>query len=799
MTPSKNDAWKAMKFWGYFSPSQTGYYKLGANSDDGAYGYLIVNGQTTEFVNDWSIASAFNRTDNNSIYLTANSCYPIYMEWYEGCPTNAAFTPVYQYSSSSGTSGFSNWANIPQNYFYSSKTTTPGTIPGAYFGDVSGIPFPTQDGVYYIATKFVSGEGTTSGLYGPFIIDTTPPTISNLSVVSNNSSSNKKAVAGNTLTINFTASETLQGNPQILINGYVANATYTNISGNNYTATVNIGNDASIDSSGDKITNGPINVQIAHYSDLSGNTGSTVQDNSVTFVSNDLGITLALTQTPTTLTNANVTVTANATAYGNGNNIKTMKYASGSQSVNYFTAGGPNLTLNTLPSSNNTNGILQSPVQSGFNVNTNGVYTVYATDTSGNVAVQTIDIENIFVAAPVITSPTSGTTTNINTPTIKGTGEAGATVTVYDNGTAIGTAIVDSNGNWSLTPATGLADGTHAITATQKDAAGNVSPVSNTVNITIQSVIVQTKAKLDLSRALDSANSTVKIGDTFAIDYTITPEDINVSDIYPNGGTPSSTYSITASNFSYEDVFPTGLTPVNKRNDSQLTINNQTVNGTLNVNNIVYTLDSSGTVYEAQPITFKIWLKADVQTPQQYLLDGTKSIITYMDSSNTQNTANFPNLSVNVNGNTSILRLGAYMKNNPSSNYIYQGTNGQLNAVKSIPMDMAMSVDIESYNPEIDLSIVGPYISGNITFTKYNLDNNNVIVPSSMQSTSSSSMVLKNNPGTFDLQLGNKYIIVYSITPNGNKGDTINIKATLGDQTSYQNVILNIQDLPNLE
>ena len=93
-----------MKFWGYFSPPQTGYYNLGANSDDGAYGYIIVNGQTKEFVNDWSIAAAFNRTNNNPIYLSANSYYPIYMEWYEGCPTNAAFTPVYQFSSQSSTS-----------------------------------------------------------------------------------------------------------------------------------------------------------------------------------------------------------------------------------------------------------------------------------------------------------------------------------------------------------------------------------------------------------------------------------------------------------------------------------------------------------------------------------------------------------------------------------------------------------------------------------------------------------------------------------------------------------------------
>ncbi|WP_242982185.1 Ig-like domain-containing protein, partial [Clostridium sp. LS] len=528
MKPSKNAAWKAMKFWGYFSPEKTGYYKLGAKSDDGAYGYVIVNGQTKEFVNDWSINSAFDRSNNNPIYLSANSYYPIYMEWYEGCPTNAAFVPRYEYSSNSSTSGFSSWADIPQNYFYSSKTTTPGTIPGAYFGDVSGIPFPTQDGIYYIATKFVSGEGTTSGLYGPFIIDRTPPTISSLSVVSDNSSDNKKAGVGNTLTINFKASETLQANPQISLDGYVADTTsYTKGSDNSYTATVKIASNGSINSNGDKITQiGPINVKISSYSDLSGNVGIPVQDSSVTFI-NATGITLTLTPNTTALTNGNVTITANAIASGSGNSIKTIKYAAGNQSVNYFTAGGTSIYDSSISGSKST-------VQSTFNVNTNGVYTVYSTDSNGNVAVQTIDVENIYVAAPVITAPTDGTVTNNNKPTITGTAEVNSTVKVYDGTTLIGTVTADASGNWTLIPATALADGAHAITATATNAAGNVSSVSNKVNITIDSTAplapvitgpqdgtVTNNNKPTISGTAE-ANSTVKVYDGTTLIGTVT-------------------------------------------------------------------------------------------------------------------------------------------------------------------------------------------------------------------------------------------------------------------------------------
>ncbi|RKG29467.1 Ig-like domain-containing protein, partial [Acinetobacter rongchengensis] len=52
----------------------------------------------------------------------------------------------------------------------------------------------------------------------------------------------------------------------------------------------------------------------------------------------------------------------------------------------------------------------------------------------------------------------------------------------------IGTAIVDSTGNWSFTPSTDLAEGAHAIAISQKDAAGNESPKTTPVNFTVDSL-----------------------------------------------------------------------------------------------------------------------------------------------------------------------------------------------------------------------------------------------------------------------------------------------------------------------
>ncbi|MBO1997340.1 hypothetical protein J4730_09595 [Klebsiella pneumoniae] len=47
---------------------------------------------------------------------------------------------------------------------------------------------------------------------------------------------------------------------------------------------------------------------------------------------------------------------------------------------------------------------------------------------------------------------TSGGLTNDATPVLSGTAEAGATVTIYDGSTVLGTAVADEDGHWRFTP-----------------------------------------------------------------------------------------------------------------------------------------------------------------------------------------------------------------------------------------------------------------------------------------------------------------------------------------------------------
>lgn len=92
---------------------------------------------------------------------------------------------------------------------------------------------------------------------------------------------------------------------------------------------------------------------------------------------------------------------------------------------------------------------------------------VVARDAQGNESAPAITlIDSVAPSAPVL-NPSNG-------QTISGTAEAGSTVTIRVAGNSIGTAVADTNGNWTLTPGPTLSNATQ-ISATATDAAGNIS------------------------------------------------------------------------------------------------------------------------------------------------------------------------------------------------------------------------------------------------------------------------------------------------------------------------------------
>ncbi|MBS0863856.1 Ig-like domain-containing protein [Enterobacter mori] len=127
-------------------------------------------------------------------------------------------------------------------------------------------------------------------------------------------------------------------------------------------------------------------------------------------------------------------------------------------------------------------------------------FTVTVTNTAGQESeksqVYSIDVDatapnpatDILIAddvSPITGNLQDGDVTDDNKPTFSGKAEAGSTVNILDGGKVIGSTTVDSNGDWSWTPGTALADGDHAFTTTVTDKAGNTSTPTGVVNITV--------------------------------------------------------------------------------------------------------------------------------------------------------------------------------------------------------------------------------------------------------------------------------------------------------------------------
>ena len=122
--------------------------------------------------------------------------------------------------------------------------------------------------------------------------------------------------------------------------------------------------------------------------------------------------------------------------------------------------------------------------------------------------------------------------TNDTTPTFTGTAESGSTITVWDGGDIID-SITASGGTYSWTPATPLANGTHAIAVSSTDAAGNVSATSAGNGIQIDTVAPTVTVTGDTS-------ATLKGGDTATVTFTFSEDPgatFTAADVVVSGGT----------------------------------------------------------------------------------------------------------------------------------------------------------------------------------------------------------------------------------------------------------------------
>ena len=242
----------------------------------------------------------------------------------------------------------------------------------------------------------------------------------------------------------------------------------------------------------------------------------------------------------------------------------------------------------------------------------NGTYSVTATamDVAGTFSPSssplTIVVDTVPPPTPanIAISPQTGTSSTVTTAhnlTISGTEQAGNLVTVMLNGSVLGTTMAGSNGAWSYNnTAMTLANGTYAITAQAEDIAGNVSPVSATFNLTIETVVSPGVAGVSLTTNRVGLLSLLGLGQTqqsLSIIGTAPPND-NVQ-VYLDGTLVGTASANGQGNWSYNYVPSSATVP----------------NGTYSFSAV--TVDASGNVSASSP-TFQLQVGGGLaaSTPQ---------------------------------------------------------------------------------------------------------------------------------------------------------------------------------------
>ncbi len=176
---------------------------------------------------------------------------------------------------------------------------------------------------------------------------------------------------------------------------------------------------------------------------------------------------------------------------------------------------------------------------------TSAVLTAGVESGDGQVIIQTIDPTD--PAAPSLAETT--TTTSPDEPVVQGTAAVGETITLYDNGTALGSAVADASGSWQFTFETALAVGTYTLIATASDVTGNVSAASTPLTIDVSAdgsytAIATSPDGETMARTYTSSGQleeidTASTGQTVSDIYDLANLDARVTQVGSVAGRPS--------------------------------------------------------------------------------------------------------------------------------------------------------------------------------------------------------------------------------------------------------------------
>ena len=96
--------------------------------------------------------------------------------------------------------------------------------------------------------------------------------------------------------------------------------------------------------------------------------------------------------------------------------------------------------------------------------------------------------------------------TNVTTPTITGTAEAGSLVQLFSDGQLVSQTTATATNTWNITT-NNLSNATYTLTATATDLAGNVSSASTQLDVVIDTLVPTAPNKLRLTPSTDTGDS----------------------------------------------------------------------------------------------------------------------------------------------------------------------------------------------------------------------------------------------------------------------------------------------------
>ncbi|MCB2289673.1 Ig-like domain-containing protein [Clostridium sp. CS001] len=419
---------ESSKFWGYMNVPTDGKYYFGLRSDDGSNGSLTVDGVTTKFTDMFKVQGTTWGSTGRGFDLKAKNAdgtkryYPIYLEYF-------------------------NWggaANFEMKYYMGTNSNS-----------INNFTKSGSGGMQAPSTWFYPSKNVTPGEYAT-------TTFTGSSGVQFPTNPGDYYIAYQTGTGSTVGSQgfygpfTIEGKSIINVSKEVIGGVNKATEKSPFTLEYTIQPPATIPA-----TN--------NFKDTDGRYKSTITLTNIML--QDVfpaGININTTSTDIAVSNQSMVMTAPNIVYTyNGNEYAvSLSQTQVKKQVSLTASSSGNYMLSSLGSS----------ILTFSDVN--------IIPTNGQVEVPSI-LVNVVPKAPVINTPTSGSTININKPLITGTSNPNVAVNVYVDGVKISTVTANGNGYWTYTPTISLSDGKHNITATATDSQGNTSITSASVEITI--------------------------------------------------------------------------------------------------------------------------------------------------------------------------------------------------------------------------------------------------------------------------------------------------------------------------